>query len=208
MWKHNWKGQSVGRRRPETVQEFFDFYYEDFKPLYSHLQSLNEPPVEMFFEVNAALDHLSRHWHYGQEESDAVRSATAHLKRGCFDAFKIVVRDALDKYQELKGIDTSIIDNGRFDGDMRRLVHRIREGATRARLAEGNSRDCQRWHEAYELWEPVYVDCIHLEEQFYLSPKVEWARKKQTRRRWRDIGIAFAVGVLASLAAWSITELV
>lgn len=79
-------------KRPTNLEELFAFYYEDFKPLYCQLQSLNTPPLEMFFEINAAFDHLSRHWYYKLSESEAVSATCAHLKRGCFDAFKIIVR--------------------------------------------------------------------------------------------------------------------
>ena len=133
--------QLVVSEKPRTLQEFFDFYYSDFKPLYGHLQNLNEPPVEMFFEVNAALDHLSRHWQYGASEEDAVSLASAHLKRGCFDAFKIVLRETRDQYDKLLGIDTSIIDNGDFEKRMHQTMAAIATEARAARLAEGDSRD-------------------------------------------------------------------
>jgi len=197
----------MASKKPRTIRELFAFYYEDFKPLYSHLQSLNEPPQELFFEVNATFDHLSRHWHYGQTEEEVVNAAAAHLKRGCFDAFKIVVRNAMDQYNELRRIDTSIIDNGAFDRGMRQLVSRIQAGAIRARQAEGDSRDEHAWHNAYELWEPVYVDCVRFQSEFYLNDKIEWARRKQTWRSWRLRLEGLTVGIAAGLVVWPITTL-
>lgn len=197
----------MARRKPGTVGELFNFYYEDFKPLYSHLQTLNEPPLEMFFEVNAALDHLSRHWQYDQDETEAVHAAAAHLKRGCFDAFKIVVRETVDHYEELRRVDTSIIDNGEFDRRMLAAIHDIRAGAVEARQAEGDSRDREQWHLAYELWEPVYIKCREFDENFYRNPKVEWARKKHSRRAWWHRLEGFLIAVVAGLVVWLIVWL-
>ena len=174
----------MANKKPQTISELFEFYYEDFKPLYSHLQSLNEPPVELFFEVNAAFDHLSRHWRYDLDEKEAVNAACAHLKRGCFDAFKIVLRETVDHYDELCRVDTSLIDNGDFTKGMLKLISEIKSNATTARMAEGDSRDVESWHLAYELWEPVYVDCVKFDQEYFLNEKVEWAKQKQTRGKW------------------------
>ncbi len=191
----------MASRKPTTIAELFQFYQEDFKLLYNHLQCLNMPPLEMFFEVNAALDHLSRHWCQEEDEIAVVERATAHLKRGCFDAFKLIASDAIALFDELRKIDTSIIDNGEFDKDMHHLIAKIRTGAEAARLAEGDAKDRDRWHVAYELWEPVYAGCVRFREEFYLSSKVSWAKRKQTVRSWRMRVEGFIVGALASAAA-------
>ena len=188
----------MAAKRPGNLQEFFDFYYEDFKPLYNYLQSLNAPPIEMFFEVNAAFDHLSRYWEYHIKEKDSVDTACAHLKRGCFDAFKIIVRDTIDDYVTLQKLDTSIIDNGDFDARMHALIADIRLRANAARLAEGDSRDISQWHKAYELWGPVCVACAKFNKDFYLNSKVEWAKRKIKWRIWRNRLEGLIVGIIAS----------
>ncbi len=197
----------MASKKPKSFPELFEFYYEDFKPLYGHVQSLNELPLGMLFEVNAAFDHLSRHWHYKQDEEEVVNSVSAHLKRGCFDVFKIVVRDTIDHYNELRRINTSIINNGDFDREMRQLVAEIRSGAITARQAEGDSRDKITWHKAYELWEPVYINCARFDKEYYLSEKVEWARRKQRWRIWRHRIEGVILGVLAGLIVWWLTSL-
>ena len=193
--------------RPKTLAELFAFYYADFKPLYSHLQSLAEPPLEMYFEVNAAFDHLSRHWYYGQTEEQAVQAAAAHIKRACFDAFKIIVRNTRSHYRELCGVDTSIIDNGAFDGSMHQAWHAIRTGATQAWQSEGDSRDEEQWHVAYDLWQLVYEACIAFDRAFYLNDKVAWARKRGNGRRWRRRVEGFVTGILTGLVVWLPTSL-
>ena len=109
-------------KKPQDFKSLFRFYYDRFKPLYSHVQALSEPPVEMLFELNAAFDHLSRHWSYGESQQDTVQRVIGHLKRGCFDAFKLVAVEACDHYDELRGVDISIIDNGQFEGEMLALA--------------------------------------------------------------------------------------
>ncbi len=195
----------MANKKPRTIQELFQFYYQDVKPLYGHLQSLNEPPEEMFFEINAAFDHLSRHWYYKDSEATVVNSAAAHLKRACFDAFKILVRETVDHYDEVRRIDTSIIDNGDFDRDMRKLIADIRAASITARQAEGDSRDEDAWHKAYELWEPVYVKCAQFDKHYYLNPKVEWARKKGRWKTWRYRLEGVAISIVAGLIVWAVT---
>ena len=192
--------------RPKTLNEFFDFYYTDFKPLYAHLQTLSEPPIEMFFEGNAALDHLSRHWKYGESEECVVSAAAAHLKRGCFDAFKIIVRGTGDHYKELRNIETGLIDNGDFDMKMRALMSDIRTEALAARLAEGDSRDTDSWHKAYDLWIPVYIKCMQFDDDFYLNKNVEWARGKTKKRVWINRVEGIILGIVAGLLTWLFTK--
>lgn len=67
-------------KTPKNLNELFEFYYEFVKPLYSQVQVKNELPAETLFELNAAFDHLSRHWKYDQSEEEAVDKAYGHLK--------------------------------------------------------------------------------------------------------------------------------
>ncbi len=119
----------MARKKPGNLDELFNFYYEDFKPLYNRLHIKGEPPLEMLFEINAAFDHISRHWYYQEAEAVAVDQSCRHLKRGAFDAFKIILLDTMDKYNELLGVDTSIIDNGEFDRSLKKLVAGIENTA-------------------------------------------------------------------------------
>ena len=191
----------MGIEKPKTVAELFEFYYDRFKPIYSHVEALNQPPIEMFFEVNAAFDHLSRNWHYHEDEVAVVGAVAAHLKRGCFDAFKIFVKEARDQYDELRKVDTSIIDNGEYERGMIALFASIKQGATKARMSEGNSRDPEAWHGAFELWDLVYADCVSFEKDFFLNPKVEWARRKMAWKPWKNRLEGFLIGVAASVIA-------
>jgi hypothetical protein len=200
----------MANNAPRNLQELFDFYYQHFKPLYNHLAALNTPPTEMFFELNAAWDHLSRRWKYGEEEAKAVDAACRHLKRGCFDAFKIVARNTRDHYIELQKIDASLIDNGEFEKRMISLMAKIESGAITARMAEGDSRDENNWHHVFDLWEQVYGHCIEFDEEFHRSSKVEWARKKQGQRLrkeiWRNRVEGLVIGIIASLVVWWLTS--
>jgi hypothetical protein len=197
----------MGSRKPKTLAELFEFYYEDIKPLYCHLQASNTPPVEMLFEINAAWDHLSRHWHYGETEEETVDVTAAHLKRAAFDAFKIVLRETLDRYQKLNRLDTSIVDNGDFDKKMHVLAADIKQKAGEARMAEGDSRDPEKWHQAFDVWQEVYLKCALFAHEFYLNPKVEWARHKNRQRDWWHRAEGFVLAVLSGLVVWLLTKL-
>jgi hypothetical protein len=55
---------------PQTFKEVFDFYNRYVKLLYCDVQATNVLPVEVLFELNAAFDHTSRHWVYGETEAE------------------------------------------------------------------------------------------------------------------------------------------
>jgi hypothetical protein len=188
--------------RPNTLPELFRFYIDTVKPLYSTVQLSGSLPVEVLFEINAALDHVSRVWTYEDPEPEAVEKAFSHLKRSCLDIFKLAVKQAMDNFRELRKTDTSIIDNGKFDHDLIQLVAAIKDGARDARANEGNTRhDDGAAVYAFDLWSPVYANCIRLETDFFNNPNVSWAMKKQVKGRIRDIGIGLVMGIIASIIA-------
>jgi hypothetical protein len=207
--------------KPTSLKGLFEFYYEEFKPIYAELAAGNDYPIQILNEVNAAFDHLSRLWQYGEPESKTVERVSGHLKRGCFDCFKVILKRTADLHDRLLKIDTSIIDNGSFDRDMHALWAQIGTLAVSARTKEGDSRsdDVASWHDAFERWKEVYVGCKKFETDFFLNAKVSWAEKKQVdtaqrleaeiRRKtgWKIRFEGIAIGVLAgvlSCAIWSV----
>ncbi|MGH8556041.1 MAG: hypothetical protein ACRESZ_00995 [Methylococcales bacterium] len=98
--------------KPQTLTQLFEFYHEYVKVLYSYVQTENTLPSETLFELNAALDHISRMWIYSESEEEVVAQAYGHLKRSCLDIFKLKIREIRGQYDELRKIDTSTIDNG------------------------------------------------------------------------------------------------
>lgn len=188
-------------RYPETIRELVDFYYDEFKPVYSGVQQTNDLPLEMLLEINAAFDHWTRILKYGESEAKAIRTIAAHLKRGCFDAFKITMMNTREQYDELKRTDLSVIDNGQFIHAMNALWTEIEKLGLAARISEGDSRDEERWHEAFDNWGAVTAKCAEFTEKFYHNKNVTWARTRESRReswkRFEGIGI----GVIGSLIA-------
>ena len=186
--------------RPQNFTELYSFYFQYVILLYSEVQSQNSLPQETLFEINAAFNHVARHWTYNQPEQEAVSLAFGHLKRSCLDLFKMKVVEARKQYDELRRLDTSVINNGEFDRDLRRLFNEIRRGAIDARQHEGEL-DGNDLVPSFELWEAVYVNCERLETDFYLCPHVEWARKKTIIAFLRRHALDFVLGVTASLVA-------
>lgn len=185
-------------KEPRTISELFGFYHDYVKVLYSAVQTQNVLPQEVLFEINAAFDHLSRHWTYGESEEDAVRKCYGHLKRSCLDIFKISVREARIQYDELRRIDTSTIDNGTFDKELLALFAAIRKEATNARSMEGNgSVDLERSIKAFDAWQPVYANCLRLEADFYHHPALDWAKRRWLTKYWKSTLFAMLMAGLA-----------
>lgn len=190
----------VPPKEPTTIEELFSFYHDYVKVLYSAVQTENALPQEVLFELNAAFDHLSRHWIYKEEEAAVVRKCYGHLKRSCLDIFKISVREARTQFDELRKIDTSAIDNGEFDKRLLALFSEIRSGATKARSMEGNGNsDPAGPIKAFDAWQPVYANCLRLED-FYHHPALDWAKRRWWIKYWKTTlltaTLAFVAGAV------------
>lgn len=189
-------------KAPTDIAELFSFYQDYVKVLYSAVQTENALPQEVLFELNAAFDHLSRHWTYKEPEPHVVEKCYGHLKRSCLDIFKIAVREARKQYEILGKLDTSAIDNGKYDRELHALFSAIRQGATEARRLEGNGKsDTEGPIKAFDAWLPVYTNCLRLEADFYLHPALDWAKRRWWKKYWKSTllaivlsGIAGAVG--------------
>jgi len=162
---------------------------------------------------------LSRIWKYKEDEGKAVDAACAHLKRGCFDIFKLIFIETRRQYDELieTGSSTlSIIDNGKFIHDMLSSWVKINELGRAARMSEGDSRDEEHWHIAFDKWEVVMAECADFTKKFYLNESVGWAKAQaaerereitaeRKRKEWRR---GLVTGVVSSLIAAVIMAIV
>lgn len=184
-------------KKPTDLRELYGFYHEFVKPLYSTVQSHNELPVEVLFEIHAALDHISRFYTYHEDEVVVVNKAYGHLKRCCLDIFKIKTREAIDQYNEIKKIDTSCIDNGGFERRLHALAADIREKASEARKIEGEP-DGGDTVPAFDAWCPVYELCVEMENDFFLNKHLNWARRRGFTNIIKDHFASFLVGCFAS----------
>jgi hypothetical protein len=199
--------------KPTNEEELFAFYDQYVKVLYSGIQSENKLPDETLFEINAAFDHFSRIWVYRENKTKAIEKVFAHLKRSCLDIFKITVKRTIVQYEnELKKIDISLIDGGRFEHDLRALIQKIKIGARKARQSEGIPDTDDAEVTCFDLWEPVYDDCVLFNEKFYNHKDIEWAKKKTdemeknkksqaSKKRIIDHVVGFILGIIASLVA-------
>lgn len=186
--------------RPSSFDELFTFYHNYVKVLYADVQTENRLPQELLFELNAGLDHIARFWTYKEPEDVVVRRAFGHFKRACLDVFKLRLKTASDQYTRLTEVEISLIDNGEFEKKLNNLFSEIKTLARAARRKEGRS-DTENLIPAFDAWEGVFVKCVQLEEDFFSSKNVAWARKTGLKALIRRNICAFCVGVISSLAA-------
>ncbi|MGF1679104.1 MAG: hypothetical protein ACFCUX_07920 [Candidatus Methylacidiphilales bacterium] len=189
--------------KPKTKAELFLFYSNTLKPLYAAIQSENELPPEVLFEIHAALDHLSREYTYGEAEDEVVEKAYSHFKRACLDVFKLTVKRTIDHYNELARLDLSVLDNGQFEAEMRSLISKIKDGARKARCNEGVPNQGATNDSAFDLWEPVYTQCDEFDMKFYRHQQLDWARKKMSWFSWRSLVVG---ALLGGVISWGISR--
>ncbi len=114
-------------------------------------------------------------------------------------------------YDELRLTDTSIIDNGNFDHQLKFLVGEIRQKAALARTSEGDKAgENEGKLLAFELWQEVALLCKKLREDFYYDKNVAWAKKvkseadvqKQREARnanWKWAIVGFILGIVGNI---------
>lgn len=192
--------------KPQTFPELFAFYNDFVRLLYGRIQAQNVLPQETLFEINAAFDHISRHWTQGHTEAEEVDKAFSHLKRSCLDIFKLTLTDTIDDYNKLCRINTSIIDNGTFDQRMHQLVADMKSKSVAARQADAKTHD--GIEDAFALWADVYRMCEQFNEEFFLSPHIQWAKRKNriytTKAFLVSVAASFAAGLLLFQPLWSL----
>lgn len=122
------------------------------------------------------------------------------MKRSCLDLFKLRVKEARKQYDILCKLNTSFLDNGEFDLRLHHLFNEIRAGSTEARRLEGEQ-DVDNSVPAFDKWENVYTKCIRLQQEFFLHPKLNWARRKGILVFIRQNLLGIIIGVVSSLIA-------
>lgn len=187
--------------KPASLAELFDFYHNYVKVLYSSVQVQNELPQEVLFELNAALDHISRKWVYDEPEQDVVAKAYGHLKRCCLDIFKLKVKEAREQYDQLLKIDTSLLDNGQFDAAFHSSWSDIKKSAIESRRLEGKTEDDDSVP-AFDMWEDVYLKCLAFEKECFNHPGIEWANRKASRQLILTRISGLFCGAMLSYVVW------
>lgn len=201
------------RAKDDSFEALFRFYYQHVKPLYAEVQAHNKLPQETLFELNAAFDHVSRHYRPLPEngtherrdtESEAARKALSHLKRSCLDIYKLELIRTNKLYDELNGAHCSLIDNGRFKTELDDLIREIRRQAALARTAEGSwvktsTVEIADIEDVFERWMKVSAHCKRLERDFYQHPGINWAKRKVRQQNILALLISFVMGVASGV---------
>ena len=183
------------------LKALFDFYKEKVKPLYAVIQVDGYLPAEVLFEINAALDHVSRIFTCDQEEEEAISCAKRHLKRSCLDIFKLTVKTTHDQYDELNRMPGLVyLNNGEFSIQMRKAWEEIREAGIAARLQEGKNGYADTDDiPAFEKWEKVFILCEEFRRTYYNHSGKDWANKQAIWDKRKDYLIGGVVGAAISL---------
>jgi hypothetical protein len=181
----------------------FDFYYVEYKPLYSDVVTANRGAQEAWQEIAAAFDHIARHYgEDGRNEAECADEAKSHLKRACLDMYKLEFADTKRVYDALCELPINLIDNGDFEKGLHALFAETRKLAAEARILEGVKR-VDSPLSAFGVWAQVYENCKRIaSKEFQLNPNVDWAKRKRDRKTTVGLVVGvlgFVWGVLTTL---------
>ena len=180
-----------------TEKEIYTFYNEKVKILYSEIEARNNTlPVELLFEIHSAFDHLKRFHIDGEPEDRCAEEAFSHLKRGLLDAFKLKLKYHNKDYGKLSRMkaDFHLIDNGMFWPSLLNKRKAIIKHAKEARIFEGK-KDIE---EAFESWYETSDLIDQFENEYFESPKIQWAKRIGFFHRFWKFIIGIIIGVIGS----------
>ncbi|MCL2800387.1 MAG: hypothetical protein FWD28_01330 [Treponema sp.] len=181
-----------------TEKDVYNFYNEKVKILYSEIEAReNTLPVELLFEIHSAFDHLKRFHIDGEQESQCADRAFSHLKRGMLDAFKLKLKYHNKDYEKLLKMkaDLHLIDNGMFWPSLLSKRTEIIILAKEARLYEGK----KEIDGAFDNWYKTSELIDQFENDYFKSPKIQWAKKQYLFRRFTNVIIGLIVGVIGGI---------
>lgn len=186
----------------QSLSRLFAFYKDTVKPLYGTIQADGHLPVEVLFEIHAAMDHVSRIFTGDQDMETAVSRAKGHLTRSCLDIFKLSVKEARNQYNELNQMrGLGFLDNGDFAARMRTAWEEIRSASEEARAHDVLDADSSN-HEgpSFHKWQRVYVLCEEFRRSYYNHPYKDWAGRQAIIRQWKTHLFAVVVGAVVTTA--------
>lgn len=190
----------------KTFDELFRFYHDYVKKLYATSQVEDTQSIETLLEIHSAFDHCSRHWTASEPEAECAARAFGHLKRSCLDTFKLQVKRGVQQYHELRQCPVHLVDNGDFLRQLDQLFYAVRTASAEARTQEGVLKSTGNPSAVFSQWEAVAMQCQRINDEFYMSPKVDWAKRADARQKlrsfaWWLIGSFILGGIVCNIIA-------
>jgi len=179
---------------PVSFEALTDFYQKEVRPLNSVTPCGDKLSSEALNNIYNLVIKIQDYLHQREAnhnnivESDHVQMLK-ELKRFCVLRYQTVYLDTQKLYRELCKSPIDLIDNGKFELELRKLFNEILPIAR-------NRRKSFPQQPSFDDWKKVYINCTkikHLESVGHSN--IEWAKNK--RKLFRKLAIVlFFLNVL------------
>lgn len=169
------------------IRPLYVEYNEVIKPLIAELEAREEAsPQPIFNEIRAFNDHVARCYRdeiENEQIAEEIEKAQRHIKRITLDCFKylnVSLHEKIQKFEkQTKNIDLTVINNGLFYPEYRRLMKLTIQKVRLAKKEEAvdTNRALEVYQEGYNLYctlEELIDDNLEV---------VKWARIKFSFKR-------------------------
>ena len=187
------------------IEVLYNTYNYTLKPLLATVEARFEKfPLPVINEIRAFNDHIAQC--YREDVDDEYRKnqlhrAEAHINRILFDCFKylnVSLHDSIKLLQrEARNVDLTVIDNGLFYQNYRRLYNSARSTVRLAKKEESFNRDV-----SYGLYEEAFNRYNELEELWLNHlPDIHRARIRFRIRRFLKFLGWLAAAILSGIVS-------
>jgi len=196
----------------QKIKRLYHIYSSEFKPWLAAVETKYQKfPAEILNEIRSFTDHISRCYANGISNKKIKRNlerAENHLNRAIFDCVKTLVLSYFDDVENFehttKNIDLSLIQNGEFYVEYRRLKQVAEEYVTRAKETEKDDTIIDYKDISFENFQNGFNEYKSLVELINKNlDNVDWAKIKKRRNKvllfcaW--LGSAVISGIISSI---------
>jgi hypothetical protein len=183
----------------EQISSLYNTYNEVIKPLIALYEAREEQfPTPVFNEIRAFNDHIAKcHLKKIDENqiNEEIKLAERHIFRIIFDCYKFLnvsFHKEINIFEnETRNIDLTLIDNGEFYPNFKRLKNSAIQYVRTAKKNE--SFDIQKSFTNYENAFNAYSEIVELIS--HKKTDVNWARKKHSLKKI----LKFVLWILSAL---------
>jgi hypothetical protein len=152
----------------KKLSRIYQNYNLTIKPLIADIESRYQRfPDSLFNEIRALHDHLARCYttgHTDEQTEGEMKKAESHVLRITFDCYKYLdvwFYDYIENFEKkyANRIDITLINNGEFAPEFRRLRSEATKGVREAKKKEGTDKQgsFDAYQKAYNLYSELEV---------------------------------------------------
>lgn len=192
-----------------SVAELYKVYNEVIKPLIADYEAREQRfPTPIFNEIRAFNDHIAQCYRLSDDRAKLekeVNLAKRHIFRIVLDCYKyldVSLYDKIERFEKrTKSVDLTIISNGLFYPNYRRINQEAVSLVRQARTIESMDRE-----KSLEIYQEAFNKYTELEDLIEkVSQDVKWARRKISLKKIIKVILWLIAAIISGLVSVAVS---